>query len=164
MCHPPKRQKSPNQDSNQEPKAQIQVFSRKAFYFYKIKWTVDLRVSLINHRGLLSPSLETLLTVVLIWTMHTSSFWLSQLLKLLSSFFYLFSPVSNFCVMETNHPFYSWALEVKVVLSPSRAQKLPWSFWGICVSLHRVGLTLPLVRDPALRSEGYSCKALLLFV
>lgn len=86
-------------NSNWEPKAQIQIFPQKEFYFYKTKTIMDLCVSLINHQGLLSfprgcyHCLDLDNTPPLSHGCHSYS-----------SFFTLFSHVSNFCVMETNHP------------------------------------------------------------
>lgn len=53
---------------------------QKEFYFYKTKMTMNLK---ITEESLLSFTRDSV-TIVLNLTMHTSSSWLSQLLRLLS--------------------------------------------------------------------------------
>lgn len=79
-------------NSNREPKAQIQVFPQKEFYFYKTKMIMDLCVSLIKHQGLLSPFLEAV-TIVSIWTIH-HLFLMVVTVTLLSLLFFLMFPAS----------------------------------------------------------------------
>lgn len=79
---------------------------KKELYFYKTQMTVDLKV--IKDSSLLC---KRLCYYCLHWTMYTSSSVLSQLLKLLSSVFYHFSPscFPLLCDRKKSPQFCPWA-------------------------------------------------------
>lgn len=91
----PKDRRVLNQDSNQEP-----VFSQKEFYCYKVDCVLvcftgkSLRIALFFPINYCLDLDNAHLFLLVVTVTHVTPFFLLL----------FFSPVSNFCVRETNHP------------------------------------------------------------